>query len=58
MVSVGEKGAFMTMIRPMLEYRPEKRCTVNEVLQSEWMTKWAMPDFKRMRKELAAKKEV
>lgn len=58
MVSVDEKGAFMTMIRPMLEYRPEKRCTVNEVLQSEWMTKWAMPDFKRMRKELAAKKEV
>ncbi|KAM9878953.1 hypothetical protein VD0002_g9287 [Verticillium dahliae] len=42
----------------MLEYRPEKRCTVNEALQSEWMTKWAMPDFKRMRKELAAKKGV
>ncbi|KAG7101683.1 Cutinase transcription factor 1 beta like protein [Verticillium longisporum] len=58
MVSMDEKGAFMTMIRPMLECRPEKRCTVNETLQSEWMTKWAMLDFKRMRKELAAKKEV
>ncbi|KAF3342962.1 Tip elongation aberrant protein 1 [Verticillium dahliae VDG2] len=49
---------FGTFFCPSQETRPEKRCTVNEALQSEWMTKWAMPDFKRMRKELAAKKGV
>ncbi|KID88401.1 protein kinase domain protein, partial [Metarhizium majus ARSEF 297] len=43
-----EKEALLAMLRPMLAYRPEQRCSVNEVLDSEWMTRYAMPDYERM----------
>ncbi|KAL2753461.1 hypothetical protein ACRALDRAFT_1072061 [Sodiomyces alcalophilus JCM 7366] len=33
-----EKEALLAMLRPMLAYRPEQRCSVKEVLGSEWMT--------------------
>lgn len=44
-----EKEALLAMLRPMLAYRPEQRCGVKEVLGSEWMTKYAMPDYEGMR---------
>ncbi|TWU73014.1 hypothetical protein ED733_000097 [Metarhizium rileyi] len=44
-----EKEALLAMLRPMLAYRPEQRCSVRDVLDSEWMTRYAMPDFERMR---------
>lgn len=43
-----EKEALLAMLRPMLAYRPEQRCSVNEVLELEWMTRYAMPDYERM----------
>ncbi|KAK2612401.1 hypothetical protein QQS21_001665 [Conoideocrella luteorostrata] len=43
-----EKEALLAMLRPMLAYRPEQRCSVKEVLGSEWMTKYAMPDYEGM----------
>lgn len=43
-----EKEALLAMLRPMLAYRPEQRCSVNEVLDLEWMTRYAMPDYERM----------
>uniref|UniRef100_A0A1Y1LLJ3 Protein kinase domain-containing protein n=1 Tax=Photinus pyralis TaxID=7054 RepID=A0A1Y1LLJ3_PHOPY len=43
-----EKEALLAMLRPMLAYRPEQRCSVNEVLGSGWMTRYAMPDYERM----------
>ncbi|KID74804.1 SRSF protein kinase 1 [Metarhizium brunneum] len=43
-----EKEALLAMLRPMLAYRPEQRCSVNEVIGSEWMTRYAMPDYERM----------
>ncbi|KAG6008644.1 hypothetical protein E4U43_000115 [Claviceps pusilla] len=38
-----EKRAILDLIRGMMRFRPEERLTINEVLQSEWMQKWALP---------------
>ncbi|KEZ45842.1 Protein kinase domain-containing protein [Scedosporium apiospermum] len=42
-----EKGAFLSLMRQMLVYRPEERVSAEELLRSEWMVKWAMPAFER-----------
>lgn len=42
-----EKIAFLHMMRQMLVFRPEDRLTVEQVLGSEWMVKWALPDYQR-----------
>jgi len=42
-----ETGAIIDLMRRMLAFRPEERPTADEVLQSEWMVKWALPDFHR-----------
>ena len=44
-----EKEAFLVMIRAMLAYQPEDRITAVGVLQSEWMTKWAMLEYEKVR---------
>jgi serine/threonine-protein kinase SRPK3 len=38
-----ETRAILDLIRGMLKFRPEDRLTVDEVLKSEWMVKWALP---------------
>lgn len=40
-----EKAAFLDLMRRMLSFRPEERPTAEEVLKSEWMVKWALPDY-------------
>ncbi len=47
-----EKEAFLKMLRPLLSFEPQKRPTAVEVLQSEWIVKWAMPEFERSMKEV------
>ncbi|OJJ32751.1 hypothetical protein ASPWEDRAFT_52896 [Aspergillus wentii DTO 134E9] len=42
-----EAGAILELMRWMLEFQPEKRPTAQDVLESEWMVKWALPDFGR-----------
>lgn len=42
-----EKAAFLDLMRRMLAYRPEEIPTAHEVLQSEWMVKWALPEYER-----------
>lgn len=42
-----EKAAFLDFMRRMLSFGPEDRLTVEEVLKSEWMVKWALPDHER-----------
>lgn len=42
-----EKVAFLDLMRRMLSFRPEERPTANEVLMSDWMVKWALPDCER-----------
>ncbi|KAJ5836588.1 hypothetical protein N7447_002614 [Penicillium robsamsonii] len=42
-----EKAAFLDLMRRMLSFRPEERPTAEEVLMSDWMVKWALPDCER-----------
>ncbi|KAJ9291922.1 hypothetical protein DTO021C3_362 [Paecilomyces variotii] len=42
-----ESAAILDLMRRMLAFRPEERPTAEEVLQSEWMLKWVLPDFER-----------
>ncbi|KAH6838345.1 kinase-like domain-containing protein [Chaetomium sp. MPI-CAGE-AT-0009] len=44
-----ETVAILDLIRKMLAFRPEQRPTADEVLRSEWMVKWALPDLERSR---------
>ena len=42
-----ETQAILNLIRRMLAFRPEERLTIEEVLESEWMVKWVLPDWER-----------
>ncbi|RDH36360.1 protein kinase-like protein [Aspergillus welwitschiae] len=42
-----EKAVFLDVIRRMLAFRPEERPTAKDVLESEWIAKWALPDYER-----------
>ncbi|KAK9850538.1 hypothetical protein MYU51_012035 [Penicillium brevicompactum] len=46
-IEESEKSAFLDLMRWMLSFRPEERPTAEEVLLSEWMVKWALPDQER-----------
>lgn len=42
-----ETAAILDLMRRMLAYRPEERLTADDVLRSEWMTRWALPEAER-----------
>ncbi|KFY45713.1 hypothetical protein V494_00818 [Pseudogymnoascus sp. VKM F-4513 (FW-928)] len=42
-----ETVAILDLMRRMLAFRPEDRPTAKEVLESNWMVKWVLPDFER-----------
>jgi serine/threonine protein kinase len=44
-----ETTAILGLMRRMLVFRPGERSTVEEVLKSEWMVKWVIPDYHRSR---------
>lgn len=44
-----EMDALLAMLRLMLAFRPEQRCSVDEILDSKWTTRDAMPDYEKMR---------
>lgn len=44
-----EAAAVLDLMRRMLAFRPEERPTAEEVLRSEWVTKWVLPDVERSR---------
>lgn len=44
-----EKAALFVMLKAMIAFRPGERLTTEEILQSEWMRKWALPELERMR---------
>lgn len=44
-----EKKVLFAMLRSMLAYRPEQRCNIEEVLVSEWMIRYALPVYKKLR---------
>lgn len=47
-----ERDAIFALLRSMLSFRPEDRPTAQEVLESEWMVKWALPEYERIGKSL------
>ena len=44
-----EKAAVMDMLKSMLSFEPEKRLNAQEILKSQWVERWAMPDFNNSR---------
>ncbi|OJJ79313.1 uncharacterized protein ASPGLDRAFT_77691 [Aspergillus glaucus CBS 516.65] len=44
-----ETTAILDLMRRMLRFLPKERSRIEEVLQSEWMVKWVMPDFEQIR---------
>lgn len=44
-----ETRAILNLIRWMLTFQPEERPTIEEVLESEWMVKWVLPDLESCR---------
>ncbi|PGH13635.1 hypothetical protein AJ80_06267 [Polytolypa hystricis UAMH7299] len=42
-----ETAAISDLMRRMLAFRPEERPSAQEVLESEWIVKWVLPDFER-----------
>ncbi|RAL16295.1 kinase-like protein [Aspergillus homomorphus CBS 101889] len=42
-IAQDERAAFLDLMRGMLVYRPEERLSVDEVLRSKWMVRWALP---------------
>lgn len=42
-VGEDEKTALFAMLKAMLAFRPDGRLTAAEILETEWMRKWALP---------------
>lgn len=42
-----ETAAILELMTEMLRFRPEERPTIEQVLESRWMTQWARPDYRR-----------
>lgn len=47
-----ERHAILTLMRSMLQFRPEDRLTAKQVIHSAWMQKWALPEFDKMQDEV------
>ena len=43
-----EKDALLAMLRSMMRYKPQDRITAAEVLETEWMIKWAIPEYEKI----------
>lgn len=44
-----ERDAFFSMLKSILSFRPDSRSSAKEVLASEWMVKWALPEYEKVR---------
>ncbi|RHZ49503.1 uncharacterized protein CDV56_105157 [Aspergillus thermomutatus] len=44
-----EQDSLSSMLRSMLSFRPEDRPSAQQVLESEWMVKWALPEYEKIR---------
>ncbi|KAF2227267.1 protein kinase [Elsinoe ampelina] len=47
LIGVEEKEAILRLLRRMLVFKPNERISASEVLASEWMVKWALPELQR-----------
>ncbi|KAL5339237.1 hypothetical protein BJX70DRAFT_388120 [Aspergillus crustosus] len=44
-----QEDALFAMLRPMLSFEPRNRSSAQQVLDPEWMVKWAIPEFEKIR---------
>lgn len=44
-----EREVLFDMLRPMLSFKPGIRPTTRQLLDSEWMVKWALPEYDKIR---------
>ncbi|PYH33037.1 kinase-like protein [Aspergillus neoniger CBS 115656] len=47
-----ERTAFLTMLRDMLAFEPEKRPSAGQIMEYEWLQQWALPDLSRMKQNM------
>ena len=47
-----ERDAIFDILRQMLSFRPEDRPTTKQILESEWMVKWALPEYSKIQNDL------
>lgn len=47
-VGEDEKTALFAMLKAMLAFRPDGRLTAAEILETEWMRKWALPMLEKV----------
>ncbi|KAJ5488515.1 hypothetical protein N7539_003405, partial [Penicillium diatomitis] len=47
-----DRDAIFDMLRPMLSFRPESRPTTQQILESEWMVKWALPEYSKINNDM------
>jgi serine/threonine protein kinase len=43
-----EREAFLKLLKSMLKYLPEERISAEDVLNSEWIQKWAIPELDKI----------
>ncbi|OJJ78262.1 hypothetical protein ASPBRDRAFT_111894 [Aspergillus brasiliensis CBS 101740] len=48
-----ERTAFLTMLRDMLAFVPEKRPAAGLIMEYEWMQQWALPELNRMKQNMS-----
>ncbi|PYI11614.1 kinase-like protein [Aspergillus sclerotiicarbonarius CBS 121057] len=47
-----ESDAIFSLLRSMLSFKPEDRPTAKQILESEWMVKWALPKYYKIEDKL------
>ena len=47
MIGEDERKAIFEMVKGMLKFSPSQRLTAQQVLETEWMRKWAIPEAER-----------
>ncbi|KAJ5116178.1 hypothetical protein N7456_000526 [Penicillium angulare] len=47
-IEPAERDALFSMLKSMLSFKPEDRPSAKEVLESEWMVKWALPECEKV----------
>ena len=49
-LEASERDALSSLLRSMLSFRPEDRPSAQQNLESEWMVKWALPEYEKIRR--------
>ncbi|KAF9883407.1 hypothetical protein FE257_003490 [Aspergillus nanangensis] len=51
-IDAEEREAIFSMLRPMLSFTPGSRPSTRQLLESEWMVKWALPEFDKIQRHV------